>query len=293
MKRIVYLFIIIVALFSCEKEKDVEIKPGYFILTELKSPHLKSAQADPIKNQFSLGNLKASKEYFFILSNGGESSIFDVQFSSDNPAFKVFPQKINELAGTKTASNLIPLVSLNVIHGTRLNGIGYSNLLPMGDNSATITISGKIIENGDSVKIESSYSFNVNAQVMDISIFKDDKEIDLTKPDASSSSNLGGLGFVRMYMVSTNKISIQNKGNVDIYLTNYSQDQFGTTTKSEVVPILTGQTIPFILTSEFSTIELESDGTIAPDDRIQLGNNGKGYFGFIYHKIDTVHSMVR
>lgn len=287
MKNIIYALIILIAVFACKKDEVALKKPGYFILTELKSPQLKNARIDSVKTQFSLGDIKASKEYYFILSNGGDNPIYDVEFKSDNPAFKVFPEKINELAGAKTVNNLIPLISLNVIHGTQLNGIGYTNLLPMNINSATITISGKIIENGDSVKIASTYSFKVNAKVMDVGIFAGDQEIDLTKPFASTSSNLGGLGFIRLYNVSSNKLTFKNTGNVDIHLTTYQQDN-SIVIKGQPIPIATGSAIQLVIKQEFSTIELDSDGTITNDTRIQLGNNGKGYFGLYLNQMDTL-----
>jgi len=284
MKKIAYLFLLLIAVLSCKKDDVVvQTKPGYFVLTELKSPHLKSATIDSVKTQFLLGDIKASKEYFFILSNGGDQSIYNVGFQSDNPAFKIFPEKINELAGSKAASNLIPLISLNVIHGTRLNGIGYTNLLPMNMNSATITICGKIIENGDSVEIKSTYSFQVNARVMDVSLFQDDKEIDLTKPFASTSSNLGGLGFIKMFRVSYANVTLQNKGNVDINSTSYTQDLSGAMVKGKPVMAFAGQPLQMDIKKGFTIIELDSDGTITNDEKIQIGNNGKGYFGLIFN----------
>lgn len=288
MKKIVYLFIIVIAVFSCKKEDVTPSTPGYFILTELKSPHLKSASADSLKTQFQLGDIKASKEFYFILSNGGDEPIFDVEFKSDNPVFQIFPEKIDELVGAKTVNNMIPLIALNVIHGLQLNGVGYTNLLPMNTNSSTVTISGKILKDGVAVDIKSTFSFKVNALVMDINLLKDNLPMDITKHSMSVSSNLGGLGFVRLYQVSTGNITLQNSGNVDINSTSYTQNNMGLMIKGGTLPLLKGNTLPLQLKSGLTIIELDSDGTITNDERIQLGNNGKGYFGFYNDKADTL-----
>lgn len=282
MKRILCLFILITALYSCKVEvQDVPLpKPGNFILTELKSPSLKSAQIDSVKTHFSLGDLKASKEYFFILSNGGDEPIYDVEFRSDNPAFQIFPEKISELAGSDKSSSMIPLLSLNVIHGIQLNGVGYTELLPMNLNSATITVTGRTKENGNVVKVSSTFSFNVNAQIMDIVLFKDSKEVDLYKPSAFVSSNLGGLGFVRLFNISSGKTTIKNNGNVDISVVAYVQDPVNyQMVKSEATPLLKGHSVDLTPQNGLTIFELDSDGTITNDERIQLGNNGNGYFG--------------
>lgn len=282
MKRIVCLFILSIVLFSCKMEIEDAIipKPGNFILTELKSPTLKSAHIDSVKTMFSLGDIKASKEYFFILSNGGDEPIYDVEFSSDNPAFKIFPEKISELPGAGKSNSMIPLLSLNVIHGIQLNGIGYTNLLPMNLNSATITITGKTTEDGNIVEVSSAFSFNVNALIMDIVLTKDSKEVDLYTPSAFVSSNLGGLGFVRLFNISSGKTTLKNNGNVDISVVAYAQDPLNyQMVKSEPDTLQKGNSIDLTPKNGLTIYELNSDGTITNDERIQLGNNGKGYFG--------------
>ena len=54
-----------------------------------------------------------------------------------------------ELLGSNT---IILLIALEVVHGTQLNGVGYSELLPMGENLVTLSITGKTIENNDTIK---------------------------------------------------------------------------------------------------------------------------------------------
>jgi hypothetical protein len=289
MKNKLLMIIVLISFFemiSCiknnQEEEVVKMKPGYFILTELKKSDLKSANEDSIKTVFSLGDIKASKEYYFILSNGGDNSIYDIEFETDNSFFTISPEKIGELASAKNnGSNLIPLISLNVIHGTQLNGVGYADLLPMNNNSAKIFVSGKIVDNVDTLIIKSTFTFHVNAKVMDVRIFDNDKEIDIKTPTGSVSSNLGGLGFIRYYEVSSGIIKISNIGNVNITCINHlSNEVMGVVIKTEPKIILIDSTIDVSLTNGLTIIELESNGTITDDERIQLGNNGKGYIGF-------------
>jgi hypothetical protein len=278
MKTVILSFgIILFSLLSCKKEdnKDPQPRPGSFVLTELKQSNLKSANEDSIKTEFNLGDLLASKEFYFILSNAGDNPIYDVKFVSDNPAFTISPSYISTLYGTNSNSTMIPLISLGVIHGTKLNGIGYTSLLPMNQNSSTITVTGNIEEDGELVEIQSKFKFNVNAKVMNIALYDDNSEINLLKPAFSMSSNLGGLGFIRGYIFTTTKMKIKNTGNVTINCTLYPKGK-----KDATYTLKVDSTAQFTLNQPNYFVELESNGTIADDNRIQLGNNGKGYFSF-------------
>lgn len=282
MNRTIGLYTLILILCSCKVEvDDVPLsRPGNFILTELRSPTLKNAHLDSVKTHFTLGDIKASKEYFFILSNGGDEPIYEVEFKSDNPAFQIFPEKISELPGASKSNSIIPLLSLNVIHGVQLNGVGYTDLLPMNLNQATIVVSGKTMEDGNVVIVSSSFSFSVNALMMDLVVYKDSKEVDMYKPSAFVSSNLGGLGFVRLFNISAGKTTLKNNGNVDISVVAYAQDPVNyQMVKGAASPLFIGSTLELTPQNGLTIFELNSDGTITNDERIQLGNNGKGYFG--------------
>jgi hypothetical protein len=149
----------------------------------------------------------------------------------------------------------IPLGSLGIIHGTQLNGVGFTTLLPMDENSATLTITGRTVENGDTIDLSSDFDFSVHAKIMDIRLFEGEQEISLTDPVGSASMggvNYGGLGFIRYYHFTSNGMTIQNAGNVDI---------------------------------DIHVLEMDPlNGTITGDARIQLGNDGKGYFAILNYE---------
>lgn len=289
MKKIVILITsTIILITSCKKEHKIEeFKSGYFILSELKREDLKSViseNSDSIKTSFMLGDIKASKEFYFILSNGGNSPISDIEIISDNESFQIIPNIISSLAGKGSKSNdFIPLLSLNVIHGIRLNGVGFTTLLPMNKSEAKITVIGNTAKDGNSIHLKSVFSFTVNAKVMDVRVFANDSEINLTDPKSSVmfSKSYGGLSTIRYYQISSNNLKIVNTGNVNISVQTYKNMSSGIETKSEYFDLIPSQSNTMKLTDGLTLFELDSDGTITDDSRIQLGSDGKGYFAIL------------
>ena len=288
MKHLAILVIVMqFMVISCNKEDDIienlkddiiEMKePGYFVLTELKNSvksstidsQLKSAQAG-----FDLGDLNASMQYSFILVNGGDQPIFDIALKTDNPSFAISPGAISLLEGNArlnntTSSGFIPLVSLGIVHGTRINGVGFSRVLPMGINTSVLTITGKTIDGSDTIDISSDFEFTVNAKVMDIKLYANNSEIDLTGNYLGASTTLGGLGFMRLYQVQSGNLEIENTGNVTIDLSHGSSNVMLEPNELTQIEISGGSNVTF---------SLDGNGTIADNNRIQLGNDGIGYF---------------
>ncbi len=293
-----YLAIIVIAMqvlfISCNKEDDIpenkqdviieKKEPGYFVLTELKNSvksstidsQVKSAQAG-----FDLGDLNASMQYSFILVNGGDQPVFDVHLVTDNPAFTISPGAISVLEGNTrmdgSGSGFIPLISLGIVHGTRINGFGFSDLLPMGTNTSVLTVTGKTIDGNDTIEINSDFEFTVNAKVMDIKLYANNSEVDLTRNYGGSSSTLGGLGFIRYYDVGSGNLEIENTGNVDIELTYGSDNNLAYGNEIAILKPNEKRQME-IIGYTFLTFRLDGNGTIADNNRIQLGNDGKGYF---------------
>lgn len=282
MKNLTISIITILVFFaSCKKDSNVE-KSGYFILTELKkSNSVKSGiMTDSITTTFALGDIKASKEFYFILSNGGNNPITDIKISSNNDAFQIAPNMLTNLLGKGSLfSDFIPIISLSVIHGIRLNGVGYTDLLPMNENSAEITITGKTIEGGESINLKSTFRFSVNAKVMDIKIFDGGNECNLLNPTSSVmfAQNYGGLGSIRSYKFNSQSFKIKNIGNVTMTVHSYNLGGV-TQTIGEVFDLSPLQDKTITLKSRSTVFELDGDGTITDNSRIILGDNGKGYF---------------
>jgi hypothetical protein len=279
MKRIVIIFIVTQVIFiSCKKDDQfIEKKePGFFVLNELKSS-MKSSGSDHVlesmQSGFNLFDVKASMNYSFILTNGGDQPIFDIILSTDNESFPISPGKISRLEGNaqfdKTSvGGFIPLISLKVIHGIHLNGVGLTKLLPMGINSSVLTISGKTLDGTDTISISAVYDLMVFAKVMDVKLYVGNSEIELTKNYEGISTTLGGLGFMRIYHVRSGNLVIENTGNVDIDLT-YGNDH------EKLEP---DANIKIVMPEKNMIFKLDGNGTISDNNRIQLGNDGIGYF---------------
>jgi hypothetical protein len=283
MKNFITLFVLttFLLLLSCSENEVAKKSPGHFTLSQLNSPHGRVSSA----TAFNLGDLKASKDFLFFLGNGGETSIFDIALSTDNPKFVISPKHIDVLPGKNATDNIVvPLVAVDVIHGLQLNGVGYTELLSQGENNATITIKGKLVVNGDSTEVTSTFDLTVNAKVMDVTLYSDDAAIDFSQTAGEwiGYEQESGLPAVPGYNFNPANIKIKNTGNVNIEILlrlMYNTDPFSLT-------LTPGQTsalnIPVFVNEEgshsFAEVTIDGNGTITDRSRIRLGTNGKGYF---------------
>jgi len=274
----------ILFLAGCNDEEVKKTKSGYFTLSPLKSPsNGRIRSANEVTTDFDLGDLKASREFYFILGNGGENPITEITLETNDPRFIVSPQNIGSLPGTNSTGAIIPLISLGVIHGVQLNGVGFTDILEMGEHSIVLTIKGKTIENEILIDLESEFTLTINAKVMDIELSEVGNEIDLTNPLTFTSGVIGagGLGVVPGYALSSRIVTIKNTGNVDIrVIVKFVGD---TETFHDIV-IIPNQSSDFDLTHPISVepimtlFSLDGNGTVTNYNRIQMGNDGKGYF---------------
>ena len=285
--KVICLLLIGFTLLQCSDEQAVEKEkpPVYFTLSQLQRSTSGGRSASPAeepKAAFALGDIHASKEFLFLLGNGAEESIFDVELTSNNSQFQVSPKKISVLAGTKSdESALIPLVSVGAIHGVQLEGVGFTDLMPMGVNTVTVTITGKVIENGDSVEVKSTFDMNVDAKRMDVALFSENTEVDITKPEGMITGFGGAtnLPAVAYYTFEWEKFKIKNIGNVNIKV-SVVDPEFNTTIASHDMAI--GQTISIPelipIVNNAIIIRLDGKGTISDQSRIDIGTDGNGYF---------------
>jgi hypothetical protein len=274
--------VLILAHSSCNKDEISKETPGYFVIAELKnseSSSLKSTNGT-LTSSFDFGDLKASKEFFFLLMNGGDKPIFNITLFTDNSQFNIRPSHVDQLPGGTLLSNavntgIIPILTLGITHGINLNGVGYDDLLPMGVKTSVLTITGQTIDNGDTIEISNSFDFSVNAKVMDIELYEGSNKINLENRTTSVATPLGGLGFITYYSIyDTSMISIKNIGNVDIDL--YYGDITGT--QDNHILLSQSDSISFKPTDYLTAIVLDSKGTITIPSKIPMGDDGKGYF---------------
>jgi hypothetical protein len=282
------LAVILLIVASCNLNNvEPDKKSGYFILTRLSQGDFENPVAQTTlkagESDFNLGDLKASREFYFLLLNGGDEPIFDIHLQTGNDAFVITPDHLDMLPGKTTISGedspaLIPLITLGILHGTQLYGVGYTDLLEMGGHASAIAVSGKTLAGSDTITVGDEFIVEVVARVMDISILDGQEELDLSDWDFAVSSNLGGLGFIRGYKVYHDDIEFSNTGNVPL------QVSFGDEWSVPSNNIILGpeETKSITLDDDHVYVRLNSDGTIADGNRIQLGNDGNGYLCLQY-----------
>lgn len=282
MKTRMWIVVLFLA-FSCSEDIQPEPKSGYFTLTQLKASKGGRTAVAPV--EFDLGELKASREFYFLLGNGGETPITDITIETDNEAFIVSPNKISSLAGINSSTtSIIPLISLGVVHGVNLNGVGSADLLEKGINQTIVSITGKTTENGNTITVSSEFKFKAEAKKMDIQLFDGATEIDLKNPTTFSSGvpAVGGIGALPGYYAPSNEIKIKNTGNVEIEVGMRLCCMGNRETKVTIQP---NNSATFTLPADINTPEyrttifsLNGKGTVSDPSKIQLGTDGVGYF---------------
>lgn len=289
MKKVLLIAILALPFIISSCKKDTAYLPvstsGYFILTPLSSgdgvtPAIKQSMDEEVPG-FDLGELKCSREFYFLLTNGGEEPFFDVSLTSSAAAFQVSPSNIAYLPGKTTvhggiAGGFIPIITLGVTHGKRINGVGSGQLLPMNQNSALITISGKTLQNGDTVRVTQEIEMRVFARVMDIRLFNGQTEVDLAHPDAGFfGSGPMGTTTYRVYRVTNYTFDIENSGNVMVNAATWNQGVFVDSARIEPG---SRRTLTAGALDNFPAVVLDGNGTITHPERIQLFDNGQGCF---------------
>ncbi|MEQ9302865.1 MAG: hypothetical protein RJQ14_03045, partial [Marinoscillum sp.] len=189
MKRIFTAFSVVLVLFSCNKNRDDEVTPllpgsfGVTLISETNPNGRVNSNGRILQNSeitFDLGQIKASGEFGFLLTNQGEESIFDITINSSNPSFAISPSSISELQPTnfgnledEPSQGFIPIISLDITHGNRINGIGFVEPLPEGLNDAIISFEGKTLNGSDTINLSLEIDVSVSALVMDVELRSD------------------------------------------------------------------------------------------------------------------------
>lgn len=286
MKQIILTLSVVFLAFAGCKEEVEPNKAGFFVVTDIQNTNLGSIVAIDDENPqtvYSLGDLKASKQFYFWILNGGDNPIFNVRLNIDNPHFTIAPDQIGLLPKNQTDNiQIISPITLGVLHGIQLNGVGSTDLLPMGENIAELKITGQTIDAGDTIDLESKFLFSVHAKVMDVELYSNGDEIELNAPTGSARmGNYGVNGHIRYYDVTSNAVEIKNVGNVEIVLHETTLDNNGKRIDVRTDTLLQNQTLGIYLSPGFNVLELESQGTITNSSRINLSDNGKGYIAII------------
>jgi hypothetical protein len=294
------LVIIIMGLISCgcEKEKtggetgELELR---FLSDEVlagnPSSQINSPQGSPDPNtrEFFLDTLKASKTFYFILSNSGNNDITDITLSTDHQSFIVSPSSIPLIPGSSGNEIAYRAFSVDVLRGTMMNGIGSAEFLPMGENTCHLSIQGTT-GNGaseDSVKFEARVV--VFAEFMSVSIVQGGYEYDLNNPDiglyGAEPFPIDRMNIFLYYTIDP-PVAVRNTGNVAIEMSMASFDTGDPIIQTALLQ--PGDTINFLLPLRESDsliggkIRLGSNGTVFDINQLSIGRDGAAYFALAY-----------
>ncbi len=310
--RFIYFYIITLFIFlftGCEKENDTTEKQaenfqqGTFSMMQIADPsQLEGAKKSGLdikkvtKPGFDLGEIKASKEYYFILLNTGSSPIFNISLQSSNENFKLHPTNINTLLPFDDTKNLdinlsVPIITVSVEHGVRLNGIGYTAPLDTGLHITQIDITGETLIMEDSV-IDISYAKKMQcyAKVMNIEIYADGNPVDLFTPIGTIDDEILFMGEIPFYpireMEYTTIYTIKNTGNTSI-----NAGIFGIS--SNMPLIIPGDSATFTNVEsgyvvywnnnhtnggDQVVVKIDADGAIGNPEKFRFKQDGNAYF---------------
>jgi hypothetical protein len=275
----------LIVLIGCS-ENEVQRNPvnGYFTLSQLENENGRKSTTLNSEIGFHLGILKASREFYFLLGNGGDSPVQNITLETNHPQFIVSPSHIDLLPGKSSTGNaVIPLISLGVLHGRQLNGMGRTDLLPLGETEAVVTIKGTVEIDGTPTEVVSMFTMKVDAKVMDVTLFSNEEEIDYRNFNAQyvGFEFESGLPSIPGYDFDPANIRIKNTGNVHVEIRldyTYSGDTFSVIelspgeSSSLNIPNVTDQPDNY-----FAYLRIESGGTITYQSRVKQGTDGKGH----------------
>jgi len=199
-----------------------------------------------------------------------------VVITSLNSNFSVSPSNIDSINPQKD-NYLTPVLRVSAKHGIALDGTGYtSSLLPMGNNTCTLRITGKTKDNNNGIDIVLNVTLKVYAEIMDISLIDNVTELNLASPDMNSLSKFGS--DIPVYKCL--QPAIKNTGNIDIIITNTNNDWTNNTPVLEQFTLHPNETkglaFPAIVGSgtKSVTIKLNSNNTIADYSKLRLKPDG-------------------
>jgi hypothetical protein len=233
---------------------------------------------DEEMTSFHLGDIKASRDFYFILKNVGDTPITNISIETDNPSFEVSPSAISILEPDDEAP-VMQIICVSAIHGKPLNGIGYTGLMNMGENSGVLLIQGKTTT-GDGAEMEVIHTagIGVNALVMDLEAKSEVSQIPFGSPDMHMNTSLGSLGWLPIYIISGSSV-IENTGNTpfDIIINGSSNtvlpDETFTIENDSPTDTVTDE-------SDYTkvTVTIDTKNVICNHEKFSIGDDGKVYF---------------
>lgn len=226
-----------------------------------------------IEKTYGLGDLKASRTISFLIGNSGTNAINNITITSSSDYLSFTPSTFQVLEGADSAN--FELFEIGIEHGIAINGIGYVDILPMGNNSPTFTVSGTR-EGGET--ISSTYQLTFNAKVAAFELIIGGVTKDFSTPQGRPNNPYGGLNTSDAFYSNNNTVKLQNTGNVELILRLLGHDSYNTLYSTYTVPQGQSVTINTPLSPFNQWVEVDGNNAVFDFNVYDVGNNGKAYF---------------
>ncbi len=175
MKRVFVLALALNVTACLFKDEPAAVaQPGQIQLVPLKGLEKNATAASNASTtyEFNLDTAKSSVADYFIMQNTGGYNITNMTIVTNNSQFYFTPSVIPVIPPSSTSS-WIQVLKLSVIHGVELDGVGYANLLPMGENTATAQITATTTNaQGAVITLTQSAIFKVYAKLTNLAIYR-------------------------------------------------------------------------------------------------------------------------
>lgn len=226
-----------------------------------------------IEKTYGIGDLKASRTISFLIGNSGTNAINNITITSSSNYLSFTPSTFQVLEGADSAN--FELFEIGVEHGVAINGIGYVDILPMGANSPTFTVTGTR-ESGET--ISSTYQLTFNAKVAAFELIVGGTTKDISVGDSNGTSPYGNLNNAKYFYSNNQSIEIRNIGNVDLNVRLLGHfDNINSLYSTYTIPQSQTVTINTPLTPYNQWVEVGGSNTVFNFDLYDVGTNGRAY----------------
>ena len=296
---VVSLFIFSITFLGCSGIKDTlgigkndispisSIESGSFVLSandESITESSNQVQSQSVINNdneivksFGVGDIKSSIPIFFSLSNGGTSRVTTINISSSASFLEFTPNTIYNL--DVMGSGDTNIIQVGIIHGIPLNGIGYTDLIAMGEQTPTFTVTGYTSKGDKVVTVSSTYQLTFNAKVAAFELVIGGVTKDISVGDGSTNGVYGGVSVAEFLYTNNQVVEIYNSGNLNLNV-NLLGHHGNLNTIYSTYSIPQGQTVTINtpLSPYNQWVEVDGSNAVFNFNTYDVGINGKAYF---------------
>jgi hypothetical protein len=226
-----------------------------------------------VQKTYGIGNLKASRTISFLIGNSGDEAINNISITSSSNYLAFTPSTFQVLDGGDSAN--FELFDIGIEHGVAINGIGYVDILTMGEHLPTFNVTGTT-EGGDT--ISSTYQLTFNAKVAAFELIVGGTTKDISVGDSNGTSPYGNLNNAKYFYSNNQSIEIRNIGNVDLNVRLLGHfDNINSLYSTYTIPQSQTVTINTPLTPYNQWVEVGGSNTVFNFDLYDVGTNGRAY----------------